>query len=217
MQASFLIRNGGDRLSSQAQQTQPTSFQGELPLESAEHTRDITSTFGTPNMTNVARTPNDVVRRALASVDVLAEHVAHRALIEHRIAAAGSPDRASAFKTLEQWVCRVVSVSADERTFCAVGQSLDPAKTEELGDFTFAEVSDDDRSLIAEGAVFYWSIGYRVEQWGQRSTESAIRFRRLPVWTERELQSARRRAMEQVNWFLNDGGAREHNSKATGS
>jgi hypothetical protein len=51
----------------------------------------------------------------------------------------------------------------------------------------FDEVSSFDLDLVEPGAVFYWSVGYRVRETRQREGISLIRFRRLPTWTAREL------------------------------
>jgi hypothetical protein len=65
---------------------------------------------------------------------------------------------------------------------------------EERTEFDFGEVSDFDRPLIEPGAVFYWSLGYRVRTSGQREGLSVIRFRRMPMWTPQELDEADRAA-----------------------
>jgi hypothetical protein len=65
---------------------------------------------------------------------------------------------------------------------------------EERTEFDFDEVSDFDRPLIQAGAVFYWSLGYRVRASGQREGLSVIRFRRMPMWTPEELDEADRAA-----------------------
>lgn len=56
------------------------------------------------------------------------------------------------------------------------------------------EVSEDDLPLVTPGAVFYWSIGYYVGTNRQKRRISVIRFRRLPAWTEEELQQANQQA-----------------------
>lgn len=49
--------------------------------------------------------------------------------------------------------------------------------------------------LLEEGAVFYWTIGYRQRlPRGQRERISRIRLRRLPAWSRAELAAARSRA-----------------------
>ena len=58
------------------------------------------------------------------------------------------------------------------------------------------EVSLSDRPLLIVGAVFYWIIGFKDHPDGQRKTENFLRFRRLPIWSTRDLESppsARRR------------------------
>jgi hypothetical protein len=45
------------------------------------------------------------------------------------------------------------------------------------------EVSENERGLVTPGAVFYWSIGYLIEAYGQRRTASTIYFRQLPAWS----------------------------------
>ncbi len=61
---------------------------------------------------------------------------------------------------------------------------------EERTEIDVNEVSEFDRPLIEPGAVFYWSLGYRVRTSGQREGVSMIRFRRLPIWTPEELREA---------------------------
>lgn len=65
---------------------------------------------------------------------------------------------------------------------------------EERTEIDLDEVSEFDRPLIEPGAVFYWSLGYRVRTSGQREGMSVIRFRRLPTWTPEELDEAERAA-----------------------
>jgi hypothetical protein len=58
-----------------------------------------------------------------------------------------------------------------------------------------AVTDEDDLKLLMPGAIFFWTLGRRVE--GRRSEQvSLIQFRRLPIWTEKEIQEAKREAME---------------------
>jgi hypothetical protein len=58
-----------------------------------------------------------------------------------------------------------------------------------------AVTDEDDLKLLVSGAIFFWTIGRRVE--GRRSEQvSLIQFRRLPIWTEKEIQEAKREAIE---------------------
>jgi hypothetical protein len=67
---------------------------------------------------------------------------------------------------------------------------------DEEAEIYLSEVSDDDKSLVEPGAIFYWSIGYYTDKSGQRRRSSLIRFRRLPTWSRREIEEAQREARE---------------------
>ena len=69
-----------------------------------------------------------------------------------------------------------------------------PEAPEEEVTFSIQEISESDRGLAMPGAVFYWSVGYEDSLQGQRTRKSTIRFRRLPTWTEKELNKARQEA-----------------------
>jgi hypothetical protein len=91
------------------------------------------------------------------------------------------------FRTLQKWEGYVIEVRKD--TFLArltpiVGEGLD-----QEAEIYLEEIEKDDHALIEPGAVFYWSIGY-LDRPSGRSRTSVIRFRRLPVWTKRELKIA---------------------------
>lgn len=75
------------------------------------------------------------------------------------------------------------------------------SRDDERTEIDFDEVSAFDRPLIVPGAVFYWSLGYRVRPSGQREGLSVIRFRRLPTWTADELRVAARAAGEAMDLF----------------
>lgn len=95
---------------------------------------------------------------------------------------------------LQQWECVVRSVTPTE--FVAVLYDLtDRSKPEEEATFPLDEVPDSDRSFVAPGAVFYWSIGYRTGSTGQKDRISQIRFRRLPTWTRSERNEAAREVL----------------------
>jgi hypothetical protein len=102
--------------------------------------------------------------------------------------------RPDSFIALQTWEGHVLDVSGD--SFVARLSDSTGDDPEEEAEFPLDEISPIDRDLIAPGAVFYWSVGYRDRSNGQRSRESVIRFRRLPAWSERELADARERANE---------------------
>lgn len=75
------------------------------------------------------------------------------------------------------------------------------ASPEEKTEVDFTEVSGFDRHLIRPGAVFYWSLGYRVRSSGQREGMSIIRFRRIPTWTTEALDEAGAGAQKTMDLF----------------
>lgn len=68
------------------------------------------------------------------------------------------------------------------------------------GEFALEELSTDDLPLVAVGAEFYWNIGY-VEHRGRRTRESSIRFRRLPPWSQAQINKAFAEAAELKSLF----------------
>ena len=107
--------------------------------------------------------------------------------------AARAPSR-DTFISLQEWEGVVEEVGEDSFDARLVDRTQD-SPDEVLEDFPLDDISEEDRSLVAPGAVFYWCIGYRVRK-GQRSRMSEIRFRRLPAWGEGEIEEARQKAEE---------------------
>jgi len=65
-------------------------------------------------------------------------------------------------------------------------------------EFDLEELSEADRELAVEGAAMVWTIGYHYDG-STRKRESAIYFRRLPPWTDKEIQQARRNAEDLIS------------------
>lgn len=107
--------------------------------------------------------------------------------------------RRSQFKCLQKWRGVVLEVLQD--TFIARLEDYNEETPDEEAEILFAEISDEDLSLVEVGSVFYWSIGYHVNPSGQRKRASIIRFRRLPVWTSEEIKEAESRAQEFKSLF----------------
>ncbi len=100
-------------------------------------------------------------------------------------------------KVLQQWEGIVTAVTDD--SFFAELQDLgDVSQPLEIVEILIAEVPEEDRSLLVEGAIFYWSIGYETSLGGQLKRISEIRMRRTLRWTKRALQRASKRAEELV-------------------
>lgn len=73
---------------------------------------------------------------------------------------------------------------------------LHQGRFEETAEIPLDNLSDPDKPLVAEGAVFYWTIGYTVSRGGQRTLASEIRFRRDPCWSASDLRKVEARARE---------------------
>ncbi|MFB6264808.1 MAG: hypothetical protein ABEL76_14460 [Bradymonadaceae bacterium] len=110
------------------------------------------------------------------------------------------PTTPTRFELLQQWKGTVRN-SDDESVTAVVEDLTDPENDREVVTFDRREVPDSDADLLEEGAVFYWSIGYEHEPGGQQKRVSKIRFRRLPAWTEDDLERARERAEEFQDLF----------------
>ncbi len=105
------------------------------------------------------------------------------------------------FIVLQSWEGCVLSVGSDS----FVARLVDPKhiRPDEEAEFDLGELTEDDRSLLESGAIFYWSIGYYDNSSGQRMRASEIRFRRLPTWTREELEEAKEHAgrlAKQLGW-----------------
>jgi hypothetical protein len=98
------------------------------------------------------------------------------------------------FHALQQWEGVVDAIN--DGTFFARLVDRTAEGPDEQAEFDLAEVPAGDRELIAPGAVFYWSVGYRTSATGTRSRASVISFRRLPAWTEAEKRQAKERARQ---------------------
>jgi len=98
------------------------------------------------------------------------------------------------FDLLQQWEGIVQSIEGE--TFTVVLHDLTHDALEHEATLPVEEVSPADRKLLKPGAVFYWSIGYKRHLSGQQERVSAIRMRRLPGWSRRDVEAVERRAAE---------------------
>lgn len=106
------------------------------------------------------------------------------------------------FEVLQKWEGFVSSVDKKNRTFSAqISDVTNENNPDEEVQVSFDEISESDIPLIEEGAIFYWVIGYQKEKNGQNLRSSAIRFRRLPAWSKRELKKAKESANELSKYF----------------
>jgi hypothetical protein len=103
-----------------------------------------------------------------------------------------SKQRQDLFISLQAWEGVVLEVMSD--SFMARLVDLTNRGADEEAELPMNEISDDDKTLVRPGAIFYWDIGYHTNYSGQRMRSSLIRFRRLPAWTQREIEAAKREA-----------------------
>jgi|RhiMetdeSRZDD1v2_1073273.scaffolds.fasta_scaffold37399_4 hypothetical protein len=98
----------------------------------------------------------------------------------------------SFFTSLQAWEGIVTQVM--DNAFLARLIDLTHTGVDEEAEFPIDEISEEDKALITPGAIFYWDIGYHTSYSGQRTRKSLIRFRRLPAWTQKEIEAAQREA-----------------------
>ncbi|MGA9722562.1 MAG: hypothetical protein WBQ86_08925 [Candidatus Binatus sp.] len=99
------------------------------------------------------------------------------------------------FQKLQEYEGEVLSIR--EMDFDARLVDLTDTGAQRLeATFSIDEVSPSDKPLMREGAVFYWIIGFRDYPNGQRKTEQFVRFRRLPIWSRRDIARLDARADE---------------------
>jgi hypothetical protein len=106
---------------------------------------------------------------------------------------------AYAFDMRGQWEGTVTHVGADD--FSVVLRDIfNPGAKEYEAVFSVDEVADDDRDLLKEGAILYWTIGYQQRR-GQRLRVSEVRLRRLPAWSRADLARVEKAARELDDLF----------------
>lgn len=87
----------------------------------------------------------------------------------------------------QRWEGYVTAIHEDY--FQARIEDLTNPGTYEIIKFDLDEISPEDESLLKLGAVFYFSIGYVLNN-GQREKTSLLRFKRIAEWTEEEFNRA---------------------------
>ena len=80
---------------------------------------------------------------------------------------------------LQRWIGLVEQVKTD-RFVAVLNDATKSQNPPEQVEVDFEEVSTSDLPLLAQGATFYWCIGYRDTPGGQRERISTLRFVRQP-------------------------------------
>jgi hypothetical protein len=123
-----------------------------------------------------------------------------RSLEVLRLEATPEPTPAAySFDMRGQWEGTVTEVGADEFSvvLCDI---LNPGAEEYDAVFSLEEVADEDRDLLKEGAILYWTIGYE-QRGGQRRRISEVRLRRLPAWSRADLARVEKASRELDDLF----------------
>jgi hypothetical protein len=109
----------------------------------------------------------------------------------------GEPPRSSV-TALQEWEGYVLTIDRPHKSFTArlLDLTVNDKAEKELAEFDISELSESDDKLLQEGAVFRWVIGNQITRGGQKRRISQIIFRRMPAWTQREIDEARREAKE---------------------
>jgi hypothetical protein len=98
------------------------------------------------------------------------------------------------YKLLQQWEGVILEVHKDY--FSSKLRDMTGNAPGEEAEIAFDEISEVDLDLVKPGAFFYWSIGRHTSKSGQQTRSSLIIFRRLPAWTDKEIERANKRSEE---------------------
>ena len=143
----------------------------EVPKTVGGNVTDSWSSFGTSNS-----------ERNTSGATTM--HNSERVLIPPVITA----EPKNSFITLNKWEGKILC-QTDNGYVAEIRDAITPNEPLEEIELGFDDVSDNDKKLAVPGAIFYWVIGYLVKPTGRIKT-SEFRFRRLPVWTQKELDKA---------------------------
>jgi hypothetical protein len=96
-------------------------------------------------------------------------------------------------QTRQLWEGTVTEVR-DNEFVATLADVTNPENPDEQVEFTYDEVSEDDRQLVRSGSPFYWVVGSERTPGGQLRNVSMVQFRRLPTWTRSSLEQDAARA-----------------------
>jgi hypothetical protein len=96
------------------------------------------------------------------------------------------PEATDSFAVLKRWEGSVTAINGNVITAEVVDLDSQIPLKEEI-EIEFEDISEEDKSLVEIGAVFYWSVGYSTSIDRTVMRGSVFRFRRLPAWSRSEL------------------------------
>ena len=107
-------------------------------------------------------------------------------------------------ETIKQTWNGIVIAYSDQELTVRLEDLTDRSNPDEIIVLSTEEIDKSDRPLIQKGSVFLWHIGYRHGPKYPRERFSKISFRRLPKWTNDEIQDANKLAKEYSDFFGTD-------------
>ncbi len=117
------------------------------------------------------------------------------------------------FTELQSWEGYILEIR--ENSFVARISDLTSKKNpDEEVEIERDDIPESDLHLLAEGAIFYWYIGYLDQKSGTRLRASIIRLRRVPVWNRKEWRQAQIEADKLIKMFGWDEESRGKNSQS---
>lgn len=155
---------------------------------------------------------NDLIQDLTDTADVQASAGSNGPLRGRVVRLPVIPAPEPRYQVLQQWE-GTVSEIVDGDFRAELRDLTDPSHPDEVAVFSLDEVSDPDRSLVALGAIFYWTICYEITRTKQKKTVSLIRFQRLPAWTQKDIRAIKKKAEELKYAF---GEADSHTDAAAG-
>jgi hypothetical protein len=186
----------GTELHSPFSQSQGTGREGSPRFLSEDVQEDATlGRFG-PLTGNITTFVQDTLGPVLSTT----RGAGSRPIESSRLIQRPTPSAAAAsLWALQAWEGRVVLVDGGQFT-AILKDAGEPSRADEEVTIELAAVDPSDRSLVVEGATFFWSVFQEVRQ-GTRRVVSDLRFRRLPIWTANEIDDLKRRAAERAKRF----------------
>ncbi|MBN1379821.1 MAG: hypothetical protein JXA04_11370 [Gammaproteobacteria bacterium] len=92
----------------------------------------------------------------------------------------------------------------NEEIIARISDITNPNNPEEQVTLGFDEILESDLSQLAKGDSFVWYIGYIQGMMVSRQNFSKIRFRRLPKWSQQEIDTANDNAEKLSQFFSRD-------------
>lgn len=106
----------------------------------------------------------------------------------------------ASIQILQQWECIVTDVSPDS-IHCDMHDLTNRTAPVEFAEIPLPQFTAADAAKLAEGSVFYWSIGYEADSLGTTRRFSRFRVREFPQLTVEQQQRCRDRARQLAEAF----------------